>query len=150
MERISNPQRRFNYITPRRSMLLKSPKNKGDSYERELAQYFNDNVPALNNSASRRLLSGGGRNEGLADLVGVRIGRKELHIEAKRVERLNFWDAMKQAVKNSGHEISADEKSETSLIGIPVVINRRNKVKTEDSLCTLRLKDLIILLNETA
>ena len=130
-------------------MLLKSPKNKGDSYERELAQYFNDNVPALNNSASRRLLSGGGRNEGLADLVGVRIGRKELHIEAKRVERLNFWDAMKQAVKNSGHEICTN-RSETSLIGIPVVINRRNKVKTEDSLCTLRLKDLIILLNETA
>ena len=130
-------------------MLLKSPKNKGDSYERELAQYFNDNVPALNNSASRRLLSGGGRNEGLADLVGVRIGRKELHIEAKRVERLNFWDAMKQAVKNSGHEI-ATNRSETSLIGIPVVINRRNKVKTEDSLCTLRLKDLIILLNEAS
>lgn len=129
-------------------MLLKSPKNKGDSYERELAQYFNDNVPALNNSASRRLLSGGGRSEGLADLVGVRVGRKELHIEAKRVEKLNFWGAMDQAIKNSGHEISTN-LSETSLIGIPVVINRRNKIKTEDSLCTLRLKDLIILLNET-
>ena len=80
-------------------MLLKSPKNKGDSYERELAQYFNDNVPALNRSASRRLLSGGGRNEGLADLVGVRIGRNEFHVEAKRVEKLNFWSAMKQAIK---------------------------------------------------
>ena len=60
--------------------MLKSPKNKGDAYERELAEYFNNNVPALNKSASRRLLSGGGRNEGLADLVGVRIGRTEFHL----------------------------------------------------------------------
>ena len=130
--------------------MLKSPKNKGDAYERELAEYFNNNVPALNKSASRRLLSGGGRNEGLADLVGVRIGRTEFHIEAKRVEKLNFWQAMEQAIKNSGHEISAATKlSETSLKGIPVVINRRNKIKTEDSLCTLRLRDLIFILNDT-
>ena len=128
-------------------MLLKSPKNKGDSYERELAQYFNDNVPALNRSASRRLLSGGGRNEGLADLVGVRIGRNEFHVEAKRVEKLNFWSAMKQAIKNSGHELSNVVESNSSIRGIPLVICRRNGIKTEDSLCTLRLKDLIILMN---
>ena len=116
--------------------MLKSPKNKGDTYERELASYFNLHVPAINNSASRRMLSGGGRFEGLADLVGVRIGRTEFHVEAKRVEKLNFWHAMDQAIKNSGHEVSA-------------CINRRNKVKTEDSLCTLRLKDLIILINDS-
>lgn len=130
--------------------MLKSPKNKGDTYERELAQYFNDNVPAINNSASRRMLSGGGRSEGLADLVGVRVGRTEFHIEAKRVEKLNFWGAMDQAIKNSGHEIlAAKRESRTALRGIPVVINRRNKVRTEDSLCTLRLKDLIILINDS-
>lgn len=130
--------------------MLKSPKNKGDTYERELAQYFNENVPAINNSASRRLLSGGGRFEGLADLVGVRVGRTEFHIEAKRVEKLNFWGAMDQAIKNSGHEVQACLKeSKTAIRGIPVVINRRNKVKTEDSLCTLRLRDLIILINDS-
>ena len=128
-------------------MLLKSPKNKGDSYERELAKYFNENVPAINNSASRRMLSGGGVSEGLSDLVGVRIGKTEFHVEAKRVEKLNFWDAMKQAIKNSGHEISNVVASNTSIKGIPVVVCRRNGVKTEDSLCTLRLKDLIILMN---
>tara|TARA_B100001250_G_scaffold409518_1_gene434013 strand:- start:411 stop:815 length:405 start_codon:yes stop_codon:yes gene_type:complete len=130
-------------------MLLKSPKNKGDSYERELAQYFNDNVPAINNSASRRMLSGGGRAEGLADLVGVRVGRTEFHIEAKRVEKLNFWRAMEQAITNSRHEIAANPDSRTTLRGIPIVINRRNKIRTEDSLCTLRLKDLIILINDS-
>ena len=128
-------------------MLLKSPKNKGDSYERELAKYFNENVPSINNSASRRMLSGGGVSKGLSDLVGVRIGRTEFHVEAKRVEKLNFWDAMKQAIKNSGNELSSVVESNTSIRGIPIVINRRNGVKTEDSLCTLRLKDLTILMN---
>ena len=38
-------------------------------------------------------------------------------------------------------------ESNSSIRGIPLVICRRNGIKTEDSLCTLRLKDLIILMN---
>lgn len=108
-------------------------KNKGDNYERELAAYINENTGLT--SASRAPLSGGGAIgilSGGADLLGV----PELFIEAKRVERLNFHEAMRQAEKNL---------KETGSPDIPVVINRRNRTPTGRSLCLLRLDDLLRL-----
>lgn len=105
-------------------------KNKGDGYERELAAYINE-YTGLN--ASRAPLSGGGAIgilSGGADLLGT----PSIFIEAKRVERLNFHDAMRQAERNIQQTQSPD---------IPIVINRKNRMPTGQSLCLLRLDDLL-------
>ena len=105
-------------------------KRKGDGFERELAAYFNEEADI--NTAYRAPLSGGGKvnSHGGADLIGV----PDLFVEAKRVERLNFMDAIRQAEKNS---------QETNSPEPPIVINRRNRMTTEESLCVLRLKDFM-------
>ena len=58
----------------------------------------------------------------------------DLFVEAKRVERLNFMDAIRQAERNS---------QETNSPETPIVINRRNRMTTEESICFLRLKDFM-------
>lgn len=106
-------------------------KNKGDNYERELAALINEHTGLV--TASRAPLSGGGAIgvlSGGADLMGV----PNLFVEAKRVERLNFHDAMRQAERNIDKTKSPD---------IPVVINRKNRMPTGQSLCLLRLDDLL-------
>ena len=92
-------------------------KNKGDGYERELAAYINEYTGL---HSSRAPLSGGGAIgilSGGADLLGT----PSIFIEAKRVERLNFHDAMRQAERNIEQTQSPD---------IPVVINRKNRMPT--------------------
>ena len=66
-----------------------------------------------------------------ADLMGTPL----LHIEAKRVEKLNFHDALAQAERSLERSGSEDEMA--------VVINRRNRQTTGESLCLLRLDDLL-------
>lgn len=66
---------------------------------------------------------------GDADVVGV----EGLHIECKRVERLNIHDAMKQAVNDA-------REGE-----IPVVMHRKNRTKW---LVTLSLDDFVKLWKE--
>tara|TARA_R100000664_G_C2757512_1_gene145798 strand:+ start:862 stop:1233 length:372 start_codon:yes stop_codon:yes gene_type:complete len=104
-------------------------KQKGDAYERELASYIND---ATGLQSFRAPLSGGGKvgMVGGADLLGT----PDVFVEAKRVERLNFHDAMRQAETNIDKT-----KSDAS----PIVINRKSRMKTGDSLCLLRLDDLL-------
>ena len=111
---------------------MSSAKRKGDGYERELAQYLNDNCGL---QSSRTPLSGGGRLDATptADLLGTPL----LHIEAKRVERLNFHDALRQAERSLERSGATDE--------MPVVINRRSRQTTGESLCLLRLDDLLKL-----
>jgi len=106
-------------------------KAKGDKFERELATYINE---AVGTNATRAPLSGGGSvfASGGADLLGV----PDLFIEAKRVERLNFLDAMRQAERN---------KAATGCPDMAVVVNRRNRQTTGESLCVLRLDDLLTL-----
>ena len=101
-------------------------KNKGDNYERELAAYINKKTGL---DSFRAPLSGGGNltTHGGADLVGT----PNLFVEAKRVERLNFHDALAQAERNQGMSGAHEEA--------PIVINRRNRMSTGDSLCLLRL-----------
>ena len=104
-------------------------KNKGDGYERELAAYINE---ATGLNSFRAPLSGGGHvgMVGGADLLGT----PGWFVEAKRVERLNFHDALRQAERNIAITKSPDE---------PIVINRKSRMKTGDSLCLLRLDSLL-------
>lgn len=111
-------------------------KEKGAKFERELAAWLNEYVYGRD-SAYRAPLSGGGggvneRMTGGADLVGTPL----IHVEAKRVERLNVRDALLQAERSL---------SKTHGTEVPVVINRRNRELTEDSIVVMRLKDWRIL-----
>ena len=108
-------------------------KKKGDNYERELAAYINENTSL---ESFRAPLSGGGHVglSGGADILGV----PSLFIEAKRVERLNFHDAMRQAEINIEKTKSDD---------VAIVMNRKNRMKTGDSLCLLRLDDFLVFYN---
>ena len=67
---------------------------------------------------------------GGADILGV----PDIFVEAKRVERLNFHDALRQAEGNIVKTKSDD---------CPLVINRKSRMKTGDSLCLLRLDDFL-------
>jgi hypothetical protein len=100
-------------------------KQKGDRYERDLAEYFNEQCGI---SSHRTPLSGGGRKEALADLIGT----PGIAIEAKRVEKINLTEFMQQAVKNCGNDL-------------PVVITRRNKQSMENSYVFMRLHEWMAL-----
>lgn len=110
---------------------MRKHKVKGDKYERELGKYFNEVLGI--ETAHRAPLSGGGfvgNMVGGADVIGV----PDLFIEAKRVERLNFMDAVRQAEGN---------RDKTNSPEVPIVINRRNQMTTGQSLCVLRLDDFM-------
>jgi Holliday junction resolvase len=111
--------------------LANPQKSKGDAYERELATYLNEQVFG-EEQCQRAPLSGGGKSgiviAGGADLVGT----PDVFIEAKRVERLNVRDAMRQAERNIDRSSTSD---------VPVVITRRNREATGDSLVVMRMKD---------
>jgi len=104
-------------------------KAKGDKYERELAAYINE---ATGLQSFRAPLSGGGHVNmvGGADLLGT----PDLFVEAKRVERLNFHDALRQAETNIDKT-----RSDSSAL----VINRKSRMKTGESLCLIRLDDFL-------
>jgi hypothetical protein len=117
---------------------LKSPKKKGDEFERELARYFNTFLFDGREVVTRAPLSGGGRSWGIlkgggSDLEGLPL----FHVEAKRTERFNVHEAMTQAMRSI---LARGEKE------APLIINRRNRQLTGESYCTLRLDDLIALL----
>lgn len=113
-------------------------KAKGDAFERELAAHINalfSKTDEGHELCKRAPLSGGGvinQMSGGADLIGPPI----LHVEAKRVERLSFPDAMRQA------EASL---AKTKAPEIPVVINRRNRMRTGDSYTLVRLDHFLWL-----
>ncbi len=103
-------------------------KTKGDNYERELAAYLNQKAYQGSDQCGRAPLSGGGfvGLTGGADLVGT----TGLFVEAKRVEKLNFMEALRQAERNA---------ITTRAPECPIVINRRNRMTTGESLVLLRL-----------
>tara|TARA_B110000046_G_scaffold24980_1_gene24168 strand:+ start:4658 stop:5062 length:405 start_codon:yes stop_codon:yes gene_type:complete len=109
---------------------MSSQKTKGDNYERELAKWMNENIYG-DNRAERAPLSGGGSHHmgaGGADLLGT----PGIFVEAKRVEKLPWRDALAQAERNAAYKHTHQT---------PLVITRRNRETTEDSVCFLRLKE---------
>lgn len=96
-------------------------KAKGAEYERSLAAYIAERIPSL--SPRRMVNCHDGNWKGQKDLAGL----PGIAPECKRVEALNFRDAMRQAERNA----PAGE--------VPVVITRRNREATGDSLVVLRL-----------
>lgn len=107
-------------------------KARGDAYERELAAHINERTGL--NSAFRAPLSGGGKvgMAGGADILGV----PDLFIEAKRTERLNVRAALAQAETNIAKTRSPEA---------PVVITRRNRESTGNSVVALRLDDFLAI-----
>lgn len=67
---------------------------------------------------------------GDADVIGL----PGVHIECKRVERLNLSEAMKQAVRDAGAE------------EVPTIFHRKNR---EEWLVTMRLDDWIKMYAES-
>lgn len=110
---------------------MSKQKRKGDDYERELAAYINEHIGI---QSFRAPLSGGGK-VGMVGGTDI-LGAPGLFIEAKRVERLNFHDALRQAEGNIAKTRSPD---------MPVVVNRRNRETTGKSLVLLRLDDFLKL-----
>ena len=114
---------------------LKSPKNKGSAYEREVAAHMTERMGLQDNPITRAPLSGGGarfsshRAYGtIADLVGT----FDCHCELKRTEKFQPHAAMKQAIE------SMNEVGEKKM---PVVITRRNRQTTGESFVMLSLDD---------
>ncbi len=108
-------------------------KRKGDTYERELAAYFNDRLYGSGDRVSRAPLSGGGRSlhgGGAADLLGT----PDLWVEAKRTEKLTPHAAIAQAERGIAASRCPD---------MAVVINRRNRMTTGESLTFMRLDDFL-------
>lgn len=110
---------------------MSKQKRKGDGYERELAKWLDNYVFGSKGVIHRAPLSGGGRNNfggGEADLNGTPF----IWVEAKRTERFSPYAAMEQAERGIEGSRSRD---------IPVVISRRNRMDTSESLVVMRLGD---------
>ena len=98
---------------------------KGANGERELSHKLND----YGFSTRRTVQYNGKAEDGQADLVGL----PNIHIEAKRVERLNLYDAVAQAI----HDAKDGE--------LPTVFHRKNH---SEWLVTMRLPDWMQLYKE--
>lgn len=98
-------------------------KRKGASGERELARKLKEY-----GYDARRGQQYSGAN-GDADVVGL----KNIHIECKRVERLNLYDAMAQS------------RNDAKIGEIPTIFHRKNNCEW---LVTMRLEDFIKLYEE--
>lgn len=107
-------------------------KNKGKTGERELAnklkEYGFENV-------RRSVQYNGKQTEGQADIVGL----EGIHVECKRVERLNIYDAIDQAKRDS-------DKNELPFgYDLPTVFHRKNNCEW---LVTMTLDDWIQIYRE--
>lgn len=110
---------------------MSKQKRKGDGYERELAKWLDSFIFGGKNVIHRAPLSGGGRNNfggGEADLNGTPF----VWVEAKRTEKFSPYAAMEQAERGIEGSRSRD---------IPVVMTRRNRMDTSESLVVMRLGD---------
>lgn len=112
-----------------------SAKRKGDGYEREIARWLDEALFGGEQKIFRMPLSGGGAHIGGGGRADI-IGTPDVWVEAKRTERCQPYAAMEQAERG----IKAAKSNE-----MPVVITRRNRVSTEDSLVMMRMKDWVNL-----
>lgn len=99
----------------------KSSQRKGADGERELVEIFQQN--------GYQVERGGSETFGkVADIFGL----PGIHIEVKRVERLNISEAMRQAIRDSDRFMD----------GAPTVFHRRNREKW---FVTMLLSDWLVL-----
>lgn len=99
----------------------KSSQRKGAAGERELA--------ALLSAAGYECQRGGSLSFGeIPDVLGL----PGIHIEVKRVEKLNVGEAMEQAIRDS----------DRMLDGMPALFHRRNR---KPWLVTMRLQDWLTI-----
>ncbi len=87
-------------------------KQKGKRYELELASNFREY-----GYDARRTAQYCGNTGDAADVIGL----PGIHVEAKRVEKLNLYDAMDQAKRDAEASGKGD---------IPAVFHRKNNCKT--------------------
>ncbi len=106
--------------------MAKNSKRKGKNGELELVRKLRE----CGYETRRSVQYNGKEEEGQADLVGL----PHIHIECKRTERLNLYEAMNQAKRDS------EGKGE-----IPVVFHRKNNCEW---LAILTLEDLMKLYRE--
>ena len=100
-------------------------RRKGAAGERELAHKLND----YGYETRRTVQYNGKAEDGQADLLGL----PGIHIECKRVEKLNLYDAMAQAIHDA-----KDGK-------LPTVFHRKNH---SEWLVTMKLSDWMELYKE--
>lgn len=100
-------------------------KQKGARYEREIAGILRDH-----GYDSRRTAQYCGNTGDAADVVGL----PNIHIECKHQEKLQIYDWMEQAIRDSGKSGK-----------IPVVFFRKNNC---ENLVTLRLEDFLSIVAE--
>lgn len=109
----------------------RSSKNKGAAGERELAKVLNDllNIDAIR---GRQFCGSAGNPDVLVQKVAgdERIDVPGVHIECKRVERLNLYEALKQS------------ESDARDGELPVVCHRRNRDSWIISFRLDKLKDI--------
>ena len=115
----------------------RGPKTKGDGYERELASYLNVNVFSGAEQVARAIMSGSmgrgtGRGIGGSDLTGAPL----LYVEAKRTEKLRPQWSISQAHVNARLRKTTD---------LPVVVSRKNRETTGESVVVMRLDDFVVL-----
>lgn len=106
--------------------MAKNSKQKGKNGELELVRKLRE----CGYETRRSVQYNGKEEEGQADLVGL----PHIHIECKRTERLNLYEAMNQAKRDS------EGKGE-----IPVVFHRKNNCEW---LAILTLEDMMKLYRE--
>ena len=114
---------------------MSKQKRKGDGYERELAKWLDRRLFGGEGKVTRAPLSGGGSyitGGGRADLIGT----PDLWVEAKRTEKFQPYQAMQQA-ETGIHKSDTPE--------MPVVMQRPNNMKTQDSLVVMRLNDFAFI-----
>ena len=98
-------------------------KQKGARGERELSKKLQE----FGYTTRRSVQYNGRAEEGQADIIGLPY----IHVEVKRVERLNIYDAIEQAKRDS-------KKSDN----LPAVFHRKNN---SEWLVTMRLEDWLEL-----
>lgn len=109
-----------------RSEIGKSSRNKGKAGERELAKVLRSFFPMLADDLRRTQQFCGKNNNGNSSDV---VGLPGIHIECKRVEKLNIYDAINQAVRDSSGSNN-----------LPAVFHRKNG---KEWLVTMPLKDWV-------
>ena len=110
-------------------------KRKGDGYERELAKWLDNMLFNNRNQVQRMPLSGGGSHVGGGGRADI-TGTPTIWIEAKRTEKFSPYAAIEQAEVGIKYSGSSDMR---------VVMQRRNRMATEDSLVVMRLNDWLCL-----